>query len=324
MEFPLPDKSYTVLVVVPTYNQANFIEQTLMGIVEQQVDFSFIVWVLDDNSSDGTKDILKRYENQYPDIIKVYYFNDNQHAKGMKTFFCLAPWLEKVKYFSICEGDDYWIDPYKLQKQVSFMETHSNYSMCFHNAMIHWEDEEKEDTLFAKIENRDYTGLEIFKNWTIPTASCLFRTDVLKDEKNLCNLKNNNIVYQDIVLFLLCAICGQIRGMDDTMSVYRRYKESLTTGYWQSMKDSYEINYKFCKHYLSLIEMFSDKLGSEFVEKCIEFYFPFNYNCMKLSLSSGNVGNLAKTIKEALRLSPKKMITYYCSRLFHRIQMIYA
>lgn len=71
------------------------------------------------------------------------------------------------KYIAFCEGDDYWTDPLKLQKQIDFLESHPNYSLCFHNAVIHWEDGRTEDSVFSNVEDREYSAVEIFEKWTV-------------------------------------------------------------------------------------------------------------------------------------------------------------
>lgn len=128
----------------------------------------------------------------------------------------------------MCEGDDYWTDPYKLQKQVDFLEGHPEYSMCFHNAMVHWENGQFPDAPFAKLEDRDYIGEEIYENWIVPTASVVFRKKVLKSALYVNASTSKMFVHGDIILFLSCAAFGKIRGVRDIMSVYRRHVGGVT------------------------------------------------------------------------------------------------
>ncbi|MGY5846891.1 glycosyltransferase family 2 protein [Salegentibacter sp. HM20] len=111
-----------------TYNHKNYIEECLNGFLMQQTNFSFEILIYDDASTDGTTEIIKEYEIKYPDLIRPIYQLENQYSKGqrginVKYNFSRA----KGKYIALCEGDDYWTDPYKLQKQVDFLESHPAY-----------------------------------------------------------------------------------------------------------------------------------------------------------------------------------------------------
>lgn len=117
-----------------TYNQAKYIRDCLDGFLMQKGDISFEILIHDDASTDGTKEIIKEYSQQYPTIIKPIYEVENQYSQGKNV---LRYNLDRIvgQYFAICEGDDFWIDPYKLFKQVHYMENHKNISICSHSRM---------------------------------------------------------------------------------------------------------------------------------------------------------------------------------------------
>lgn len=116
-----------------TYNHENYIADAIESFLMQKTDFKYEILIYDDASTDRTPEIIKQYESKYPDLIKPIYQTENQYSKGVKTLdFSMEK--AKGKYIAICEGDDYWIDPYKLQKQVDYMETHPECSMCVHAA----------------------------------------------------------------------------------------------------------------------------------------------------------------------------------------------
>ena len=119
-----------------TYNQKKYIKDALDGFVKQITDFSFEVIVHDDASTDGTAAIVKEYAEKYPDIIKPIFETENQYSKHDGSLRRIMNEACKGKYIAYCEGDDYWTDPYKLQKQVSFLEKHPDYSMCCTNVRI--------------------------------------------------------------------------------------------------------------------------------------------------------------------------------------------
>lgn len=125
-----------VSVITLAYNHEQYIGECINGIVSQQTNFKFELLINDDASTDNTANIIREYVNLYLHIIKPIYQSENQYSKKIpigKTY--LYP-LAKGKYIALCEGDDYWIDPLKLQKQVDFMEAHPDYTMCCTNAVI--------------------------------------------------------------------------------------------------------------------------------------------------------------------------------------------
>jgi len=116
-----------------TYNHENYIADAIESFLMQKTDFSYEILIYDDASTDRTPEIIKQYESKYPDLIKPIYQTENQYSKGVKTIGFNSE-RAKGKYIAICEGDDYWTDPYKLQKQVDYMEKNPECSMCVHTA----------------------------------------------------------------------------------------------------------------------------------------------------------------------------------------------
>ena len=117
-----------------TYNHAPFIRQCLDGFLMQK-GVNYEILIHDDCSTDGTTEIIKEYAAKYPDLISPLYETENQYSKGV--------WVDgfnyrraRGKYIAYCEGDDYWTDPLKLQKQVDFMEANPEYSVCFHGVEV--------------------------------------------------------------------------------------------------------------------------------------------------------------------------------------------
>lgn len=193
----------------------------------QQTTFRFEVIVNDDASTDGTAAIIRDYAEKYPSIIKPIYQSKNLYKTHKDVLTRLMNSRMRGKYIAMCEGDDYWTDPLKLQKQVDFLEAHPDYSMCFHNAVEHWEDGSRDDALFSSVEERDYTGPEIYGRWMVPTASVVFRRSVIDSALYRKASANKKIFFGDIRLFLTCAAMGRMRGMSDVMSVYRRHEGGM-------------------------------------------------------------------------------------------------
>ena len=128
----MKDNCPLVSISCITYNHAPYIRQCLDGFMMQQTNFAFEVLIHDDASTDGTTEIIKEYEENYPDIIKPLYEEENQWVKGRRGSAVFNFPRAKGKYIALCEGDDYWTDPLKLQKQVDFLEANPEYVMCSH------------------------------------------------------------------------------------------------------------------------------------------------------------------------------------------------
>ena len=126
-------KGTTPLVTIRciTYNHEPYIRQCLEGFVMQKTNFLFEAIVHDDASTDGTAAIIREYAEKYPDIIKPIYETENQYSKRNGSLTRIMDAHMRGKYIAICEGDDYWIDPLKLQKQVDFMEGHPECGLCY-------------------------------------------------------------------------------------------------------------------------------------------------------------------------------------------------
>src|SRR5690554_1247666 len=121
-----------VSVCCLSYNHRPYIKDCLEGFVKQQCNFQFEVLIHDDASTDGTSDIIREYQKKYPNIIKPIIQTENQYQKGVAVNWVYNFPRAQGKYIALCEGDDYWSDPLKLQKQVEVLENDPDCSLCFH------------------------------------------------------------------------------------------------------------------------------------------------------------------------------------------------
>lgn len=123
-----------VSVICGTYNHEAYIRDCIEGVVRQKANFKFEMIIHDDASTDRTAEIIREYEKRYPSVIKPVYQKENQFSRCNISKKFLYP-LARGKYMAFCDGDDYWTDEGKLQKQVDFLESHEDYSLCMHNAV---------------------------------------------------------------------------------------------------------------------------------------------------------------------------------------------
>ncbi|MCQ2307121.1 MAG: glycosyltransferase [Bacteroidales bacterium] len=147
-------------IITITYNQEQFIAKTIESVLMQKVDFPIEYIIAEDCSTDGTLAICKDYAEKYPDIIRIITSEKNVGGIENERRAMLAA---KGKYVALCEGDDYWTDPLKLQRQVGFLESHPDYSVTFHRYKIHYLNDDRwvNDDIGCLFEGKDVEGVEI-------------------------------------------------------------------------------------------------------------------------------------------------------------------
>lgn len=207
-----------VIVRSLVYNHEPYLRQCLDGFVMQKTNFKFEVQIHDDASTDNSAAIILEYAEKYPDIIKPYIEEENQYSKGRKGKWKWGPL--NCKYIAICEGDDYWIDPLKLQKQVDYLEGHPRCTMVCNRTKIYSERLKVfvgEKYWYNK--NRELKTKEIIRRGggAIQTASVIYRKDIINNYPDYCL----RCATGDHPLQLTAAMKGYIYYMNDIMSVYR-------------------------------------------------------------------------------------------------------
>lgn len=230
-------KAIMVSIKCFAYNHEKFIRETLEGFIMQKTNFRFEAVVHDDASTDNTADIIKEYAEKYPDIIKPIYETENLYSKKDGSLLKIVNEACKGKYIAFCEGDDYWIDPYKLQKQVDFLEAHPDYSMCWTDG---YEEYNGNKTPFCRYSESRETPVEdiIEKGGDfIPTCSILVRKDI-----SFATPKG--FYCGDYPLQIWSAYKGKVHYLSDKTCVYR----FMAPGSWTS-KAARENKQETLKHF---------------------------------------------------------------------------
>lgn len=216
-----------VSVCCSAFNHEKFIGKALDGFLMQKTNFKIEILINDDCSEDNTVTILKEYKDRFPGVFNIIFQIENQYSKGVKPFSQMLFPKAKGKYIALCEGDDYWTDPNKLQKQVDFLEKNHNYSFCFHKCKIVDENDiEFESETFNHLEAKDYVGSELLEKWSIPTASVLFRSEFTNQIQK--RAKTPGYLYGDTPMFLTLLENGKARCLVDNMSAYRIHKGGIS------------------------------------------------------------------------------------------------
>jgi len=206
-----------------TYNHEKYIAQAIESVLMQDTNFDFEIVIGEDCSTDHTRQIVKDFEKKYPEIIHAIYHEKNVGANRNAFEFTLPQC--RGKYIALCEGDDFWTDPKKLQKQVDFMESNSEFTCCYHNAQIKFEGVRGKDHLFNSMYQKDTLVVQdIINGIRIPTASMLYRNEALEIPEWI-----NQIYNGDLALRLLLASKGNIKYIDQVMSVYRVQQGGLNS-----------------------------------------------------------------------------------------------
>ena len=219
------DEEILVSIRCAVYNHEPYLRQCLDGFVMQKTTFRFEAVIHDDASKDGSARIIREYAEKYPDIIVPIFENENQYSKDRGSVFRIITEHCRGKYYASCEGDDYWTDPLKLQKQVDYLENHPECMLCFTNAIMRWDDGSgKPERLFAPgLEDRDYLGPEMTEEWITPTASFVYRRSLIESDFYQRVVSHPKLkIASDIPMVLTCAHLGTVHALTDVTCVYRR------------------------------------------------------------------------------------------------------
>ncbi|MBR9847110.1 MAG: glycosyltransferase [Algicola sp.] len=215
-------------ISVTTYNHEAYIEQCLDSLLMQKTNFQYEIILGEDDSSDATRHICQRYANTYPDKIRLFlrsrkdviYINGN--PTGRFNFIENLK-AAKGKYIALCEGDDYWTDPLKLQKQVDFLENNLNFSYCGSSY------QELQKDIFRKVllQKEVYSFEDVINKNVICTASLMFRTECLNNLPSIFTA----IPAADWYLQLHCLQNKKAYVFSEEMVVYRKHGSSI----WSSL-----------------------------------------------------------------------------------------
>ena len=233
-----------VSIICAAFNHESFIREALESFLMQKTNFKYEILINDDASTDNTASIIKEYENRYPDLVKPVYQTVNQYSQGIDIFSKILLPKAKGKYIALCEGDDFWIDPLKLQKQFDYLESNPECTLCIHNAK----------TVDAKGE---FLG-NIQK---VSQSTLVSLEDVINGGGNYC--ATNSIVFPrklletlpscidfypiDLIVQMYLASQGETYYTSDFMSAYR----VATSGSWSS---AVATNYRKYKQHYNKVE----------------------------------------------------------------------
>lgn len=269
---------YKVTILITTYNLKAYIREAIESVLNQKTDFLYRILIADDASTDGTKEILKDYEEKYPEKIKLIAQKNN--LGSLRNSICLYEDC-KTEYFAFLDGDDYWLDNTRLQRQVDFLEKNKEFVICGGNTQFFCESKRKNNktVVHKRFLGKSYS-IEDYYNQKVPfvhTSSILFRNIIFKQEVPQIYYQVQNTFEEPALRgedfrFLIHLSQGKMMLFEDTLSVYRIHDK----GVWQGAGRTIQllesvIYYNFCKKYWNEHRVYFDKLCQNAYIKLMQF-----------------------------------------------------
>jgi glycosyltransferase involved in cell wall biosynthesis len=294
----MPD--YAVSVCLITYNQVDFIRKAIDSILMQKVNFTWEIIIADDLSTDGTREIVKEYQEKHPQLIKLVPRSKNV---GPGINFIELIYSAKGKYISYLEGDDYWIDDKKLQKQFDALEANPDCTICFHRIYEIQGHSDKKTIVDLvppnSLERTKYSILDLARNNFIPSLSLFFVNGLFKEFPSWYL----GCPAGDYALHLLNAKKGDIYFIPEFMGVYRRH----INGTWGPKESKYQLE----KLLISLDYLLEEFKDNEQVRPILEYqYARYCSEIGEIEFRNGNETVFHEILKKSFSRSELFMNDY--------------
>lgn len=257
------DKKVSVLII--TYNHEKYIAQAVESALQQEVNFQYEIVIGDDCSTDHTRDILRELSRAHPERIRLLLREKKGAGLPGKSNFVATLKACQGQYVAMLDGDDYWTDPRKLQKQVDFLENRPDSVICFHNALMVYEDGSAPPCNMCPTDQKEISTIEdLLKRNFIPSCSMVFKRGLFGELPRWFNESPTG----DWLLSLLNAEHGSIGYINEVMAAYRIHGK----GYWSqqdyltSFEKELEIHKAFKAHFGSKYpKLISDIIAERFL-----------------------------------------------------------
>lgn len=273
----LNNSKHQVSVIIVTYNHKDYISDCINGVLKQITNFSYEIIIHDDASTDGTTNTILEFTERNNKIIPIIQ-KENQYSKGYKPFFDFALKKATGKYIALCDGDDFWTDPFKLQKQVDFLEANQEYGMVYTNY-------QKLDANKKEIRNIDCDKNilegEIYHKYLsssfIGTLTVMFRKTIIDEYLNTFSHIMNNWAMGDRPLWLYIASKSKCGFISDYTGVYRRNDKSVSSfkdiyKEIEFFKKSYDIRYYFINHVRAVSDKIREQVDDSYHRGLLAYY----------------------------------------------------
>lgn len=288
-----------VSILCLAYNHGKYLRQALDGFLAQKTDFAYEIIIHDDASTDDTQQIIMEYAQKYPELIRPVLQTQNQYSRNVHIMAEFLNPLARGKYIALCEGDDYWTDPDKLQLQYNIMESHPECSMCVHRIERVLEDgsfagkyQPAGDMEEGKIDTVRF--LEIQRSYPFQTGCFFMRADLWFDlEQNPPHFRMASDVGDEPALLYMVAH-GDLYYLPRCMSAYRIF----SAGSWSSKnKNTLEKRLVHARHFYEMMRLFDE-------------YTNHQFDC-RLDLFRGKVLWLSENYRELARKENRDCMKYF-------------
>ena len=278
-----------ISVAVITYNHEHFIGRALASILEQRVNFQYEIVIGDDCSTDGTRAVLESFRHRYPDRIKLLL--REQNMGGLRNIESTIATC-RGQYLAMLEGDDYWIDANKLQKQADFLDTHPDWAMCCHRARFETGlgETEAEAFVYPAVSAGPYTLEDLLRQNLVMTCSAVIRRDLMVPLPSSFSA----IKAGDWPRYVLVSRHGKIELMNDVMAIYRVHPG----GAWSSLSRLAQL--EDCTRMLETLDKY---LGFEYTDTIRETLAGFYLEMASIARLDGGRARTAKYVISHLRNS---------------------
>lgn len=292
-----------VSIRTSTYNHGPYIRQCIEGVLMQKTNFSFEFIIGEDYSTDETRDIVFEYAKKYPDVIRVITadYNVGTKANGRR---CIRAC--RGKYMAICEGDDYWIDPLKLQKQVDLMESNPQYGMCYAQVKSYYQNNRE----FGEIRGENFISFEnlLTKN-TIPSLTCLIKISLSKKYMEDVNPSAQNWKMGDYPMWLWFAHESSIAFIPEVVGVYRILDKSACHSLSPINKVQFIVNT------YEIRSFFAERFASPRLPQILDKIFWWNYILAILKNDKKELNVYVEKLKKSSQLSLVQKFILYVGQL---------
>lgn len=299
-----------VSICCATYNHADFLEDALHGFLGQVTSFPFEIIVRDDASTDGTTDIVMGYAARFPNIIRPVVEKENQHSKGIRANPALLP-LASGEFIALCEGDDYWVTPDKLEKQVHLLHANPKASMSVARTAVY--KSENGNLVCASLIMGNEKYLQYFddiKKTYFHTSTYLIRTDVYRE---VLSKYANKIEYGDTALRYMLVDIGPLVLLKEVVSVYR----VTGRGIWTSLDEPRQIAWEM-RMTEGFYKYFDIKYRHHFGMRLFSLYC----HMIKHDAFSFQIVSLVSRLPRFMYLLNRYGVSYFMNRATRRMRFL--